>query len=64
VQLAKGGHFVSKSSAAIKNHAYGVLPHTFTDYFQISEGLAAKCCNEFAAIMKQIYDEEFPTPPT
>jgi hypothetical protein len=53
MQLAKGGRVGGKSSE------YGVPPHTFTDYFQMSEGLAAKCCNEFAAIMKQLYDKEY-----
>ena len=55
----KGASLESKVLLPLKTFAYGVPPHTFTDYFQMSKGLAAKCCDEFAAIMKQLYDEEY-----
>ena len=55
----RGACLEAKVLLPLKTFAYGVPPHTFTDYFQMSEGLAAKCCDEFAAIMKQLYDEEY-----
>jgi hypothetical protein len=35
----------AKCSVAIENLAYGVDFHTFIDYFQLSKGLAAMCCD-------------------
>jgi hypothetical protein len=55
----RGACLKAKNLLPLKTFAYGALPHTFTDYFQMSEGLAAKCYNEFAAIMKQLYDKEY-----
>jgi hypothetical protein len=55
----RGSCLEAKVLLPLKNFAFGVPPHTFTEYFQMSEGLAAKCCNEFAVITKQIYDKEY-----
>ena len=55
----KGASLESKVLLPLKTFAYGVPPHTFTDYFQMSKGLAATCCDEFAATMKLLYDEEY-----
>jgi hypothetical protein len=51
----RGACLEAKVLLSLKTFAYGVPPHTFTDNFQMSEGLAAKCSDEFAAIMKQLY---------
>ena len=55
----KGASLEAKVLLPLKTFAYGVAPHTFTDYFQMSEGLAARCCDEFAAIIKCIYENEY-----
>ena len=43
----------------IKTFAYGVPPHTFTDYFQMSKNLACDCCDNFCQVMIKIYGEEY-----
>jgi len=37
----------------LKTIAYGVAPHAFTDYFQMSESMARQCCLQFDAAVKQ-----------
>jgi hypothetical protein len=37
--------------------SYGIPPHAFRDYFQMSETLARECCVEFDEAIKQIYYE-------
>jgi hypothetical protein len=41
----------------LKTFVYVVPPHTFIDYFQMSKGLAARCCDVFALSMKLLNDE-------
>ena len=57
----KGACLEAKVLLPLKTFAYGVATHTFTDYFQVSPELAAKCCDEFAATIatKQIKGEEY-----
>ena len=55
----KGASLEAKVLLPLKTFAYGVATHTFTDYFQMSPGLAAKCCDKFAETMKERYDEEY-----
>ena len=43
----------------IKTLAYGVPPHTFTDYFQMSFPLARECCLKFSKMMKKLFQKEF-----
>ena len=43
----------------LKSLAYGVPPHTFIDYFQMSPPLARVCCIEFDRIIKRIYANRF-----
>jgi hypothetical protein len=43
----------------LKSLAYGVPPHTFIDYFQMSPPLARVCCIEFDRIIKRIYANKF-----
>jgi hypothetical protein len=48
----------------LKTLAYGVPPHTFIDYFQISPQNARECCKEFDNAMRRIYMNEFLRLPT
>jgi hypothetical protein len=48
----------------LKSLAYGVPPHTFTDYFQMSKTLAKKCCNHFDKTIKKLYEKEYLRLPT
>jgi hypothetical protein len=43
----------------LKTFAYGVPPKAFIDYFLMSKGLPAMCCDVFALSMKLLYDEEY-----
>jgi hypothetical protein len=61
---------VDKSSLAarlllpLKSLAYGVPPHTFIDYFQMSPQYTRDCCKEFDKAMRSIYMKEFLRLPT
>ena len=43
----------------IKTLAFGVPPHTFTDYFQMSKALAAEACKHFDNIISILYLKEY-----
>jgi len=43
----------------LKTFAYDVPPHTFIDYFQMSESLARMSCKEFCSALKTLYAEEY-----
>jgi len=48
----------------LKTLAYGVPPHTFIDYFQMSRQYSRECCKEFDKAMRTIYMTEFLRLPT
>ncbi|KAG7367865.1 plant transposon protein [Nitzschia inconspicua] len=48
----------------IKTLAYGVPPHTFIDYFQMSPEYARECCRQFDIAVKIIYAQEYLRLPT
>jgi Plant transposon protein len=48
----------------LKTFAYGVLHHTFTDYFQMSRQYASDCCKHFAVLVLRRYTQEFLRCPT
>jgi len=48
----------------LKTLAYGVAPHCFTDYFQMSETFARQCCKKFEEVILEIYQEEYLRVPT
>ena len=48
----------------LKCLAYGVPPHAFTDYFQMSKTLSKKCCNHFDKTVKKLYEKEYLRLPT
>ena len=52
-----GASYEAKILLPLKTFAYGIPPHTFIDYFQMSKGLAARCCDVFALSMKLLNDE-------
>jgi hypothetical protein len=43
----------------LKTLAYGVPPHCFCDYFQMSRNFARQCCLEFDKIIHSLYNAEF-----
>jgi hypothetical protein len=43
----------------LKTLAYGVRPHRFSDYFQMSQPYARECCKEFDKAIKMIYMNKF-----
>ncbi len=48
----------------LKTLAYGVPPHTFTDYFQMSKTFSRECCEEFDKAIISLYQEEYLRCPT
>ena len=49
----------AKTRLPMKTIAYGVAPRTVTDYIRVLEGLAARCCKEFAEAMHSLYCKEY-----
>jgi hypothetical protein len=54
-----GASYEAKILLPLKTFANDVPPHTFIDCFQMSKGLAARCCDVLALSMKLRYDEEY-----
>jgi hypothetical protein len=48
----------------LKTLPYGVAPHCFCDYFQMSRNFARQCCLEFDKVVQALYAEEFLRLPT
>ena len=48
----------------IKTLAFGVPPHAFRDYFQMSKTFARDCCENFNKIIIKIYKKEYMRLPT
>jgi hypothetical protein len=48
----------------IKTLAYGVPPHTFMDYFQISKCYTRYCCHLFDVAIKKVYATPYLRLPT
>jgi len=60
----QGASMEARVLLPLKSYAYGVPPHTFTDYFQMSVDLAKECCRNFDRVMKELYAEEYLRLPT
>ena len=61
----EGASMEARLLLPLKCLAYGVPPHCFTDYFQMSKTLAKDCCIQFDLAIKKIYQKEYlrlPTP--
>ncbi|KAG7356449.1 plant transposon protein [Nitzschia inconspicua] len=48
----------------LKTLAYGVPPHTFIDFFQMSKEMARDCCRAFDRAIQTLYMEEYLRVPT
>lgn len=48
----------------LKTLAYGVAPHCFQDYFQMSETMASTAMKEFDLMMEKLYRKEYLRVPT
>jgi hypothetical protein len=55
----QGASLEAKILLPLKSFAYGVPPHTFSDYFQMSKPFAANCCDEYANAMRSLYSGEY-----
>ena len=60
----KGASFEARLLLPLKTLAYGVPPHTFSDYFQMSPNFARDCCKEMDNSIKSIYAHEYLRMPT
>jgi hypothetical protein len=60
----QGASFEARLLLPLKSLAYGVPPHCFTDYFQMSYSLAAKCCRLFDKTIRKVYQSEYLRLPT
>ena len=60
----KGASFEARLLLPLKALAYGVAPHAFSDYFQMSPGFARKCCKKFDLAMMEVYQKEYLRLPT
>ena len=59
-----GASFEARLMLPLKTMAYGVPPHCFRDYFQMSKTLANACCHKFYHIIRSTYSEEYLRLPT
>jgi hypothetical protein len=48
----------------LKTLAYGVVPHCFCDYFQMSKNFARECCLQLDLTLKSLYSDEYLRLPT
>ena len=60
----EGASFEARLLLPLKSLAYGVPPHTFRDYFSMSEQMARDCCHQFDLVVKKLYTEEYLRLPT
>jgi hypothetical protein len=54
----------SRQERLASRPSYGVAPHAFSDYFQMSRQYARDCCKHFARIVTLLYTKEFLRVPT
>lgn len=59
-----GASFEARLLLPLKTLAYGVPPHTFTDYFQMSKTMARDCCLTFDRTINSLYLYEYLRKPT
>jgi hypothetical protein len=59
-----GASFEARLMLPLKTMAYGVPPHCFRDYFQMSKTLAKTCCKKFHQVIKSIHEHEYLRLPT
>ena len=59
-----GVSFEAKLMLPLKTMAYGVPPHCFCDYFQMSSTMARECCIMFDKTIRDLYQVEYLRYPT
>ena len=60
-----GASVEAKVLLPLKSLAYGVAPHCFADYFQVSKPMARECVKQFIRVIPYLYSQEYlrlPTP--
>ena len=55
----EGASMEARLLLPLKTIAYGVPPHTFQDYFQMSETACSDCMDHFDLMMKKLYKNEY-----
>ena len=55
----KGASLEARLLLPLKTLAYGVPPHAFCDYFQMSKSFARDACTEFDKVIKELYAKEY-----
>jgi hypothetical protein len=60
----QGASLEAKVLLPLKVLAYGVAPHTFMDYFQMSISQAGRCCRKFTQTLPQLFGEEYSRAPS
>ena len=60
----KGASLEAKILLPLKTLAFGVAPHAFSDYFQMSQSLARECCRQFNKQIISVYKKEYLRVPT
>ena len=60
----KGASLEAKILLPLKTLAFGVAPHAFSDYFQMSQSLARECCRQFNKQIMSVYQKEYLRVPT
>ena len=63
-QGIRGSSLEAKLLLPLKTLAYGVPPHTFRDYFQMSKTQARTACYQFDVAMERLYQREYFCLPT
>jgi len=59
-----GVSFEARLLLPLKTMAYGVPPHCFRDYFEMSETMARECCVIFDKTIRDLYAPEYLRHPT
>ena len=59
-----GASFEARLLLPLKSLGYGVPPHTFRDYFQMSPTFARDCCRNYNKMIIKLYKKEYLRLPT
>jgi hypothetical protein len=59
-----GASFEARLMLPLRTMAYGVAPHAFSDYFQMSETQSRECCKVFDQVIRDLYSSEYLRKPT
>jgi Plant transposon protein len=59
-----GPSLEAKVLLPLKSMAYGVAPHAFADYFQMSISQSGRCCRHFCNVIPELYRKQYNRSPT